>query len=447
MENLQILNEEAISNFAIWVQGKRQLAFFAPLVLGTKFVFKDKEYMMGRFGSESLVLTNANDIFLCKDFLAKITLKQGFYVLLNGVLQIAHLHPHRLMPLSHPDTTLYPHIETPIIQACINTAAMLKVNNDLSQIKSLRYYETMEGCDHILGTISPDNYWMALGWEEISDVPEPIRDFTKIIDLTVEAIAHLFIKHHNPDNPPRMTQPLWGQATPGELDNGSSQAAKSRAKALVKKAVANAKQYNLNDVFCPYELQDLHMLDTVRLNYKHFLEQLIDDANTDWDTNEYDRRTIDQGEYKFTTDTERMKCVIYVDTSGSLIDNVKDVLTEALTIIRSQSSRALFKFFNTSVENPDEENWLTETSSINDITLPTTTGGTNWQPLCDDINEKHADDNVIIITDGYFWEGQGDITYPAKHTKSILMVMTKNFNSGIDYQSLGFLVGYSDIQD
>lgn len=446
MTNHNALNQESLSKFSTWIQTKPQLAFFAPLVLGTKFKFVNEEYLMGRFGSRSLVVTDANAIFLAEEFLTSITLKQGFYLLMNSVLQIAHLHPFRLIPIYHPEKTVYTSIDTDILQACCNIAAMLHVNYELNTVPNLNYFHVMGGCSHIMATVTPDNYWKQLGWEKKADIPKEIKDFSSLTEETVEGLAHLFIRHHNPGNPPRQPQPLWGMSSDKERDGVSMDTMKTLAKNLVRKGVECAKEASDsgNSVFCPYNLDDLHLLDTVRINYRHFLDEMLTLDNQTWLGYEFDRRDLNNKDYKMTTGSDEITCILYVDTSGSLFNSVKEVLQEAISIVRVRSSRFLIKYFNSNIEKQKEENWVTDTTVISDINLPKTSGGTNWEPIVKDIHTHHRDANVIIITDGYFFD---PVYYPPEHSAKLLMVMTENYNKDIDWKDLGFLVGYSDIPD
>ena len=435
------VNAGTMSHVKTWVGGRSELAFFSALFLSIPFHFKTEEYMKGRFGSTGAVVTDANQVFLGEDFLLTITFKQTVYLCMHMLMQIAHLHLHRCMPLTRDETTPFPTVDRDVRAACGSLAATLMVNEELANTDVLKnYYDVMAACDHVLLLTSPDNYWKHLGWEKIEDVPTPIRDVEALKATTVERITSLFIQHHNPNNPPRMPKPLWGEATEKELNGQTKEAMKNQAKNLVKRAAYAAKEAGSN-CFCPFEVDDLHMVQSVRVNYKHYLDLMVADSNSDWQG--YDRRDLNNVDYMYSMENQQLTCVVYCDTSGSLLSDVKEVLSETLGIIKSQNSKVRIKYFASGVEQQEEEVWLDQTSEVADLNLPTSTGGTEWSPIAEDVAENHPQDNIIIITDGYFFD---DIT-PLETSGKTLMVLSKTYNDSVDWQDAGFLVGYSDVID
>ena len=442
--SLQI-NEKTFSKVVKWVSATNELAFFEPLIMSTRVNFKELDYMLGRFGADGAVITTASELFLGNEFLLNITPKQTIYLILHLLLQIAHLTPHRLMPYVD-DRTPFPNIDPSTREACASIAASLCVNEELASTTIMdKYYEVMAGANHVTATVSKENYWAMLGWDRIEDIPDPIKDIDSLLNTTVEKLAALFIQFHNPDNPPKMPSPLWAQATDSEKGGRSDEALKSHAKMLAKRAASNAiakKQAGQGGVFCPFEVDDLALLNASRVNYKSMLDLMIVDSQSNWEG--YDRRDLNNVDYNYAMVNTELSCVVYCDTSGSLAANVKDILAEVWGITKVNNARILIKYFSSGVEKQDEEVWIDSGTDITSFNLPTSSGGTEWAPVAEDIVENHRADNIVIITDGYFFD---EIT-PIDTNGKVLIVLTQNYNDKIDWAGeYNFLVGYSDIPD
>lgn len=441
------INENTFSKVRTWVHSKRELAFFYPLIMSTRIYFKDEEYMRGRFGVDGATLTDANDIFLGNKFLTSITGGQIVYMTLNLLLQIAHLHVHRIKPLVDEDTTPFKTIPIDVRAACASFAASLWANEELAGTEILsNYYEVMEGCEHVMATINKSNYWRILGWEEYIDVPTPIKDIDTLLSKsTVERLASLFIQFHNPNNPPKVPRPLWGEANDEEKKGRNSEALKAHAKLLAKKAAAEAKKASKSGsnskVFSPFSVDDLHLIQATRVNYKSYLDRMLVNSYSEWQG--FDRRDLNNIDYTYTMNNEEFSCVVYADTSGSLVGNIKDVLAEVWGITKISNSKVRLKYFSSNIEQQDDPIYLSNTTDISQFNLPTTTGGTNWEPIKEDVENNHRDNNIIIITDGAFF----DTPTPINTNKDVLIVLTKNYYDGYSWDDLGMLVGYSDIPD
>ena len=431
-----------------WINSTPGLAFFTPLSLSTPVHFKSEEYMKGRFGSAGIVVTDTNWIFWGADLFLSCTMLQNAYMLLNALLQIVHLHPHRIMPLIEDKNGLYPNVEKDVRIGCASIAAMLFTNTQLNGFLS-NYFEVLDGCNGFMTNVTKENYWQLLGWEKIEDVPQVIQDIDPLLDGVVERMVILFIKNHNPNNPPKAPEPLWGEGTGDEKGGKDSQAFKNQAKQLARSAVNAAKSSSKNkqagDFFCPFEMDDLHTLEATPISYKQLIAAMVVSTNDDFGG--YDRRQLGTNafdtSYVYSMESESVTCVIYVDVSGSLISNVIDILMEVKGIVEAfPTTKVLVKYFHSHVIEDEEPKYITPNTPLTEWKFPNETGGTSWEPIAKDIEENFFESNVVVISDGYFYDEFTGVSNSGQR----LFVATQSYNENNDYDLFGTLA-FSDIDN
>ncbi len=440
------LNNEKLLKIKTVLPSVPSFAFFVPLVYGTPIKFFGKEYLTHRFTEEvNIMLTSANEVFLSNEFASSVSKKQLMYLIMSMTLEIVHLTYSRIKPYLEDSTTPFPNVKMETRIACASAATSLWFNLEMEQAVD-DYFNTLKGCGHVFATIDKDNYFYFLGWEHPSQVPQSLRDIDGLLSGTLETLVSAFIRHHNPDNPPTSPMPKYGEATDEERQGKADEAFKAEAKTLAMRGVMSYQQAHSktggHGGYCPFTFDDLHLVSKSKVNYKHLLAKLLVSSNSDWGG--FDRRNLNNVDYQYSMETEDIKAVIFIDTSGSTVGQLKDFLSEAQGILASfHGSRALIRYFNSQVDKPEGDNWITADTDIRSWDMPQTTGGTEFAPLKEYIEENHYVDNVIIISDWYFF----DRVEPLDIQGQCLAIATEDYSEQVfdELDELGYMKGYSNI--